>query len=760
MAGAHASARNAGAALARADRLVFLDDDILVDPGFLEAHVSAEPDRVIIGQSAPMIEGKDWFSAGLRTWWENRFLDMRKPGYRFAYTDVMSGNLSLGRVLFDRIGGFDATLKCREDYELGLRLLDANAHLSYAPNARGLHFDRSDLKRNLARARSEGIADVQIVRKHPDLFAQMMFRNLAAPYRSARVLRSVLFRFPGLGRFCQSALLRVVPWMEALGSRRSWLASTHMAWAHSYYSGAAAELGSPKHLEDFQSQTPPVDASKEWLDLDLVEDTRTLLDRYRLVRPKGVTVRFGDWKLAVLEPRFGTEPLSEVHVAGALRELAADCGTYTYVARALAPLPTADPVGFGEDVHRKEFSWSLGEVDVRTWHLTLRGRSAAYPLRLLVRCGSVPIGWTYLYHAPEPGTFWQTLRKHIVNDAALCRRLQREFLLASTAPPNEELPGISVVICTRDRTASLRRCLEAVQALDYPRFEIVVVDNAPSNSETADLVLGLPDVRYTREDRPGLDWARNCGLREARYDLVAYTDDDTQADRSWLRGIAAAFSEPGVGAVTGLVLPMELDAEEQVYFEDCYGGMGKGFDPWVRDRTTMRDRDILWSSACGVGANMAFDRNLISQIGPFDPALDVGTATRGGGDIEMFHRVLASGAAFAYAPDAFVWHQHRSEAAALERQLADNGSGFAAYLLTAARKKTVARYKIFGFALNDWFYCWFVKRLIRPGRHHRKLVLAELKGMFRGYRGYRTALGIADTLMAADSRASERSRSE
>jgi glycosyltransferase involved in cell wall biosynthesis len=754
-----ASARNAGAALAIGDRLVFLDDDIVVDPEFLEAHLSDEPDSVIVGQSAPTLQGKDWFSASLQVWWENRFIDMSKPGYRFAFTDVMSGNLSLRREIFDRVGGFDAGLHCREDYEFGLRLLEAGARLSYVPSARGLHFDRSDLRRNLARARAEGIADVQIARKHPHLTTQMMFSNLKAPYRSARVLRFALFRVPRLGRLCRSALLPVIPWLETLGMRRSWLAATRAVWAYSYYGGAAETLGSVDALDDFRDRPPLLDRRRDWLDLDLVEDPQTLLARYRQAQPKAVAINLGDWALCTLTPRAGSEPLSEPHVSAALHDHNIGCGEYTFVARALPPVPTVDPAGVSP-YPQERTDWSLGSVDVKTWNLRLKDRYPAVPLRLLVQFGPVPVGWVWLTSAPEPGQFWQTLRKKILNDPVLCQRLRRELLLPRPAPDESSLPAISVVICTRDRTAMLRRCLAAIMALDYPDFEILVVDNSPTTEETANFVRGLPNVRYLREDRQGLDWARNCGLREARNEIIAYTDDDTQADPLWLRGLAAAFSEPGVGAVTGLVLPMELDGEEQVYFEDHYGGMGKGFDPWVRYRSSLRDRDLLWSSACGVGANMAFDRQLLIRIGSFDPALDVGTATRGGGDIEMFHRVLASGAGFAYAPEAFVWHQHRSGVAALRRQLSDNGSGFAAYLLTAARNRTVARHKIVGFALRDWGYAHFIKRMLRPGPHPRSLILAEFSGAFRGYRSYRTARRVAEQQISNEAAKVDRSNAD
>jgi hypothetical protein len=115
-----------------------------------------------------------------------------------------------------------------------------------------------------------------------------------------------------------------------------------------------------------------------------------------------------------------------------------------------------------------------------------------------------------------------------------------------------EWPAISVIVCTRDRPYALRRCLGALSRLDYDSYEVVVIDNASRTSETLEVVKGTP-YRYVREERQGLDWARNRGVREARHDIVAFVDDDAIVDSGWLRGMARGLPIR-VMAVTGLVL--------------------------------------------------------------------------------------------------------------------------------------------------------------------------------------------------------------
>ena len=133
----------------------------------------------------------------------------------------------------------------------------------------------------------------------------------------------------------------------------------------------------------------------------------------------------------------------------------------------------------------------------------------------------------------------------------------------------------------------------------------------------------------------------------------------------------------------------------------------------------------------GVGANMAFRRRLLEEVGGFDTTLDVGTPSRGAGDLEMFHRVLSAGATIRYEPTALVWHQHRRDMTALRRQLYDNGRAFGVYLLTLLWRGTVPRLVTVNYAVRIWGR-WLLARLVRRllGREPlpASLLLAELWG--------------------------------
>ena len=363
-------------------------------------------------------------------------------------------------------------------------------------------------------------------------------------------------------------------------------------------------------------------------------------------------------------------------------------------------------------------------------------------VRILVRYRGRPLGWAYVSNNPWEQTISAArVRQTIVDQLGkqLVRStLAEQFGAVSEAVADRHLPSISVVICTRDRTDLLKGALEALLALDYPHREIIVIDNAPANSSTAEFVAPLP-VRYVKEERPGLDWARNRGIAEARHEIIAFTDDDARPSRGWLRGMAAGFADPEIMAVSGLVAPAELETEAQIQFELGYGGMLQHLHSFKCDGSKLSTQELLWASNYGVGANMAFRRQVFAEVGNFDPALDVGTPTRGAGDIEMFHRILAKGYSTFYEPRAFVWHLHRRSAEALRRQLQDNGRSFGAFLLTCARNRTVPRLEILKFAMFNWFGWWQVCRLREPFGLPRKLVVSELLGALDSPFAYRKA---------------------
>jgi GT2 family glycosyltransferase len=250
----------------------------------------------------------------------------------------------------------------------------------------------------------------------------------------------------------------------------------------------------------------------------------------------------------------------------------------------------------------------------------------------------------------------------------------------------ERAPFASVVVATRDGEHTLGGCLDSLLALDYPEFEVIVVDNASRGDGVRQLVEEArsadPRVTYLREERPGVAVAHNRALGEARGSILAFTDDDVIADPLWLARIALAFElSPRVGCVTGLILPIELESPSQVWIDD-YWGFGKGFERHVFDADQPAGQPLYPYTAgvFGSGANMAFTAAALRDIGGFDPALGTGSAALGGDDLAAFFDVIAAGHQLVYEPTAVVRHRHRPDYDSLRTQAYGYGVGLAAYI--------------------------------------------------------------------------------
>jgi glycosyltransferase involved in cell wall biosynthesis len=298
---------------------------------------------------------------------------------------------------------------------------------------------------------------------------------------------------------------------------------------------------------------------------------------------------------------------------------------------------------------------------------------------------------------------------------------------------------ISVVVCTRDRPAELARCVQSLQRLEGPAHEVIVVDNAPRDEAARRVVASTP-FRYLREERPGLDRARNRGIAEARHDVIAFTDDDVEVEPGWLGALAAAFIDPRVAGVTGRVLPAAQETPAQRLFQRYGNGMDKGDRPRMFDPAVLRPRQLLRAQDVGVGANMAFRRQALEAVRGFDPALDVGTPAAGAGDLDVFHRLLRAGFILRYEPAARVRHHHRRDLEGLRRQLRNNGRSYGVYLLKVWRDGRVPRPAVARFALG--WGTWLAGRLALGlfGRRRLPLALlwAEARGAVEAPRAFRT----------------------
>lgn len=202
--------------------------------------------------------------------------------------------------------------------------------------------------------------------------------------------------------------------------------------------------------------------------------------------------------------------------------------------------------------------------------------------------------------------------------------------------------SVSVVIATRDRALSAARAVASVLACQHPSYEVVVVDQS-ADDQTFHQLEKLQDerVRYFRS-APGLSRARNLGWRQARYPLIAFTDDDCLVSSDWLNEFEAAFAlEPRVGlafgnVTAGLVDGITLTCE--------------------KNRLTLARN--LWSKhrVEGLANCMAVRRQVLEAAQGFDELLGLGAPLRAGEEVDLALRVLAQGHYLLHTPRVRVTH--------------------------------------------------------------------------------------------------------
>lgn len=235
---------------------------------------------------------------------------------------------------------------------------------------------------------------------------------------------------------------------------------------------------------------------------------------------------------------------------------------------------------------------------------------------------------------------------------------------------------ISVVICTYNRSESLRRTLEHIRLMEVPpgvRWELLVVDNNSKDATGAVVESfrreGGIDCTCLLEKNQGLSFARNNGIRHAKGGIVAFTDDDVLVDRHWIGNLLDAFeSHRDAACIGGKILPRWekpcpawLKGILLEYLACCDHG----------DETMRMHKPRLW------GANLSFRSSVFKKYGMFDTQLGhTGDKLYGGEECQYLSRMLDSGECLMYCPKVLVHHcipESRITKAYFRKWISDKG---------------------------------------------------------------------------------------
>lgn len=295
---------------------------------------------------------------------------------------------------------------------------------------------------------------------------------------------------------------------------------------------------------------------------------------------------------------------------------------------------------------------------------------------------------------------------------------------------NPKKVDISVVICTRNRSESLRNCLEKINMQACMPSEIIVVDNAPTDDSTMSVVKQFKNVTYHIEKRPGLSFARNLGCRLAKWPIIAFTDDDVEVDKLWTYRIWETFLQENIDGMTGLVLATSLETESQQIFEKHWG-FNKGYEDIYYNLGFVKysgDIPRLWE--LGAGANMAFRKEVIQKVNYFDERLGSGAAGCSE-DSELWFRMIYKGCNIHYNPRVVVFHEHRKEISQLKKQLYNYMQGHVASILIQNKNNKQIGYKKYLYKLFKYYILLLGSGFPSFSFRHKTL-FNEIQGIFAG----------------------------
>jgi cellulose synthase/poly-beta-1,6-N-acetylglucosamine synthase-like glycosyltransferase len=281
-----------------------------------------------------------------------------------------------------------------------------------------------------------------------------------------------------------------------------------------------------------------------------------------------------------------------------------------------------------------------------------------------------------------------------------------EIFKAELPPPQPQLPKASVVVCAYNAAATLAPCLESLTRLNYPDYEIIVVDDGSTDATAS--IAEAAGVRAIKDAHRGLSGARNRAIAEAAGRIVAFIDADAEADRDWLYHLVETLEGTGAVAAGGQNFPPDHMSATEAAIAAAPG-----------EPREVRAADDELDQVCG--CSMAIDKARLPTPAPFDEAF-----TTAGDDVDFSWSMQEHGLKLAYAPGATVIHRRRATIGAYLRQQIGYGRGEA-----ILARKYPNRVRMGGRVYGNpgWIARWFV---VAPRVYYGAFGRGLFQSLYRG----------------------------
>ncbi|MDW8040542.1 MAG: glycosyltransferase [Nitrososphaerota archaeon] len=258
---------------------------------------------------------------------------------------------------------------------------------------------------------------------------------------------------------------------------------------------------------------------------------------------------------------------------------------------------------------------------------------------------------------------------------------------------NEANPKVSIIVPVKNGAQKIKDLLDSLMHVDYDRdkLEIIVVDGC-STDNTRDIVSRYP-VKLLTEEKPGVNVARNKGIKNSTGEIIAFTDHDCVVPRDWVKKIVENLRDPEVGCVGGQILRYNDDFLARYADESIIPVMR------IFKKKTVLNR-ISSPMYYPVGCNFAVKREAVEKTGFFDERFEYGFD-----ELEFAERVCEKGYKILLTPEITVKHKHRSTLPALLKQAFRYGQGGGLLPKVKGVNSTLSKWvllSITGFTL--WFF--------------------------------------------------------
>lgn len=685
------ASRNKGISEASGGILLFLDDDVLPETVFVEKHVEAQKNAdVVIGYLETILPEKptQW-NLWARLWWESRFNDMALPGHMFNYKDFFTGNVSVKTSFIKTAGVFNESFIRLEDYELGYRLINSSARFFFSRKAKGKHFETNNFNKWAYRLIDEGSAFVHLGNLYPEL-KENIFKESNKPEILKRIAFNKIIPASIFSRF----FMTFAKFFEKIKARNMWRISGGVVSRINYWRGVARNFKNIKEFEKWFAKN--LEANYFSYNTYCIDINSNEFDEFNdkdleFINKNGLRIKYDNIDLYRYTFFPGSEKLRKEHIPFINDEnIVFKISDYITTWENLLTIKSNHPI----KIYDIDITELLSSVSVEKKYnfliinLFIKNQIIG---NLVFRCDKKKN-----FSKEEIYSEIQRKYNHYLKQYILIKNLK------VFPEPHLVYPSISVMICVEDKQEKMIRCLESMENVEYPDFEVLVYDySSKENSVDAE----IRKYAFTYKKIEGdIKTVWNLAIEESKKEIIIFINENAVVNENWLFDIAKGFNDKNIFSISGLVLPFELETETNLDFE-FFNGAAKQYSPFSFDLRSIKNGQKYCLSMWGKENNIAFRKAALKKI--------MGFALVNSEQTNIQHFDDSSGYSINYKPSAYIKYYHGNDEEKLIAQTNNQRKSFLYFFLVIRNFVSYSPKHLFTVALIYFFINYVFKRIIR-----------------------------------------------